>query len=35
MKFGQVIEYNMRNYFFEKSWTKCGRDTILRPFSKK
>ena len=24
MKFGQLIEYNMRNIFFEKSCTKCG-----------
>ena len=23
MKFGQLIEYNMRNNFFEKSYTKC------------
>ena len=32
-KFGQLIEYNMRNIFLEKSSTKCGGDTILRPFS--
>ena len=24
MKFGQLIEYNMRNIFLEKSYTKCG-----------
>ena len=24
MKFGQVIEYNMRNIFLEKSDTKCN-----------
>ena len=35
MKFGQLIEYTMRNYFFEKSYTKCGGETIPRPFSKK
>ena len=35
MKFGQLIEYNMRNTFLEKSYTKCGRETIPRPFSKK
>ena len=35
MKFGQLIEYNMRNIFLEKLCTKCGADTILRPFSKK
>ena len=28
MKFGQLIEYNMRN-------TKFGGETITRPFSKK
>ena len=35
MKFGQLIEYNMRNIFLEKSHTTCGGDTIPRPFSKK
>ena len=35
MKFGQLIEYNMRNIFLEKSYTKCGGETIPRPFSKK
>ena len=35
MKFRQLIEYNMRNLFLEKSYTKCGRETISRPFSKK
>ena len=25
----------MRNIFFEKSYTKCGEETIPRPFSKK
>ena len=35
MKFGQVIEYNMKNIFLEKSHTKCGGETIPRPFSKK
>ena len=34
MKFVQLIEYNMRNIFFEKSCTKCGEETISRPFSK-
>ena len=32
MKFGQ---YNMRNIFLEKSFTKCGGKTIPRPLSKK
>ena len=35
MKFGQLIEYNMRNIFLEKSYTKSGRETIPRPFSRK
>ena len=34
MKFGQLIEYNKRNIFLEKSYTKCAGETILRPFSK-
>ena len=34
MKFGQLIEYNMRNIFFEKSYTKCAGETIPRPLSK-
>ena len=32
--FGQLIEYNMRNIFLEKSYTKIGGETIPRPFSK-
>ena len=35
VKFGQLIEYNMRNIFSEKSYTKCGGETIPSPFSKK
>ena len=35
MKFGQLIEYNMRNIFVEKSYTKCAGKTIPRPLSKK
>ena len=35
MKFGQLMEYNMRNIFLEKSYTKCGGETILRPFPEK
>ena len=35
MKFGELIEHSMRNIFLEKSYTKCGGDTIRRPFSKK
>ena len=35
MKFDQLIEYNMKDVFLEKSYTKCGGETIPRPFSKK
>ena len=35
MKFGQFKEYNMRNIFYEKSYTKYGGETILRIFPKK
>ena len=35
MKFGQLIEYNMRNISLKKSYSKCGGETIPRPFSKK
>ena len=35
MTSGQLIEYNMRNIFIEKSYTRCGGETIFRPFSKK
>ena len=35
MKFGQIIEYKMRNILLNKSYTKCGGETIPRPFSKK
>ena len=35
MEFGQLIEYNMRNIFVEKSYTKCAGETIPRPLSKK
>ena len=34
MKFGQLIECNMRNIFLEKSHTKRAGETIARPFSK-
>ena len=33
IKFGQLIEYNMRNIFLEKSCTSCGGKAIPRPFS--
>ena len=35
MKFGQLIEYNMRNIFIEKSYTKCGGETTARAAFKK
>ena len=35
MKFGQSIEHNIRDMFFEKLYKKCGGDTLPRPFSKK
>ena len=35
MKFGQSIEFNMRNIFSEKSYTKYGRETIPTTLSKK
>ena len=35
MKFGQLTEYNMRNIFLEKSYTKCAGVTIPRRFSEK
>ena len=34
MKYGQLVEYNMRNFFLEKSYTKYGGGTSPRPFSK-
>ena len=35
MKCGQLKKYNLRNIFLEKSYTKCGGETIPRPFFKK
>ena len=34
IKSGQLIEYNMRSIFREKSYTNSGGETIPRPFSK-
>ena len=31
IKFGQLVEYNMRNIFLENSYTKYGGETIPRP----
>ena len=35
MKFGQLMEYNLKNIFLEKSYAKYGGETIPRPFLKK
>ena len=35
MKFGQLMEYKMRNVFLEKSCKKCGIEISPRPFLKK
>ena len=35
MKIGQLIEYNMRKFCFEKSYTKYSGETTSRHFSKK
>ena len=35
MEFGQLIEYNVRNIFPEKSYTKYGGEPLPRPFFKK
>ena len=35
MNFDQLIEYNMKNIFYNKSYTKCGRETIQRPLTEK
>ena len=35
IKFGQLIDYNMRNIFTKKWYTKFGGETSLKPFSVK
>ena len=35
MKFEQLLDYNMRNIFLEKSYIKGRGETLPRPFSKK
>ena len=35
MKFDQLVEYNMRNIFLEKSYTKWGGEGSLRSIYKK
>ena len=34
MEFGQLIEYNMKNIFPEKSYTKCGEKLLSDSFLK-
>ena len=34
MKFGQLIENNIRNIFLEKPYVKCGGEASSRPFYK-
>ena len=34
-KGNQTMKFVHKKYFFEKSNTKCGRETITRPFFKK
>ena len=35
MKFGQIEEYNTRNIFLEKSYTKCDGEATPGPFYEK
>ena len=35
MKFGQLIEYNMRNIFVEKLYTKCAGEIISQTLIQK
>ena len=35
MKLGQLMEYNIRNIFLEKSYKECGGKTIFTPISEK
>ena len=35
MEFGQLRQYNVKNIFFEKLYTKYGGETSPRSFSKK
>ena len=34
MKFGELIEYNMKNIFLEKSYAKCDEELVPDPFKK-
>ena len=35
MKFGRLIECNLRNISLKKSYAKCGEDTSPRPLPEK
>ena len=35
IKFGQLIKYDTKNIFLEKSYTECGTETSPRPFYRK
>ena len=35
MKFGQQVDFDMRNNFLEKTYSKCGEETSPRLFSEK
>ena len=35
MKFGHLVECDIRNIFLKKSYKKCGGVTTTRPFSEK
>ena len=35
MKYGQLIEHNMRNIFLKKSYIDCGVETSPTPFFEK
>ena len=35
MNFGQLIKYNMKIFFLEKPYTKCGGGASPSPFYKK
>ena len=35
LKFGQLVEYNMKNIFLEKPYRECGGEDSPRPFYKK
>ena len=34
MEYGQLVEYNIRNIYLNRSYTKCGGNTIPKVFSK-